>query len=177
MLEEAVEWLNCKNGKIYIDATAGGGGHSKEIAKRISPDGRLLSFDVDPDAINAASEALKPYEKVATVIKSSYVKIPEVLNSLNIDKITGGILYDLGASYHQFNAAEKGFSFSKEAPLDMRFNPESSINAYDIVNNYPEEQLAQIFKEYGEERYSRRIARKNCRNSSKKRDKNHNRAC
>lgn len=158
MKNEAVDALECKDGLIYVDCTLGGGGHSELILKRISPNGRLISFDIDQDAIDAASERLKEYENL-TIVKSSYTNIKEVLKSLGIDKITGGVLFDLGASYHQLTKQERGFSFSKEAPLDMRFNMDSDFSAYDVVNDYSENDLVKIFSEYGEERFSKRIAK------------------
>ena len=160
MKQEAVDALECRNGLIYIDCTLGGGGHSELILKRIQPDGRLVAFDIDQDAIDAASERLKAYKNTLTIVKTSYTTIKQTLTSLNIPKITGGVLFDLGASYHQFNKAERGFSFSKEAPLDMRFNQESDFSAYDVVNTYSEADLVRIFSEYGEERFSKRIAKK-----------------
>lgn len=158
MKNEAVDALECKNGLVYVDCTLGGGGHSELILKRISPDGRLISFDVDDDAIEAASARLKDYKNL-TIVKNSYTNIKKVLHSLGIEKINGGVLFDLGASYHQFNKAERGFSFSKEAPLDMRFNQDADFSAYDVVNGYSEQELVRIFSEYGEERFSKRIAR------------------
>lgn len=158
MLNEAVDALKCENGKIYVDCTLGGGGHSELILKRISPDGRLIAFDVDDDAIAAASKRLEGYKNL-TIVKNSYTNIKEVLANLGIEKITGGILFDLGASYHQLTKQERGFSFSKEAPLDMRFNQDSDFTAYDVVNTYSEEDLVKIFSEYGEEHFSKRIAR------------------
>ncbi len=158
MKNEAVDALECKNGLIYVDCTLGGGGHSELILKRIQPEGRLISFDVDDDAIAAASERLKDYENL-TIVKNSYTNIKKVLHELGIEKITGGVLFDLGASYHQFNKAERGFSFTKAAPLDMRFNQDADFSAYDVVNTYPEEDLVRIFSEYGEERFSKRIAK------------------
>lgn len=158
MKNEAVDALECKNGLIYVDCTLGGGGHSELILKRIQPEGRLISFDVDDDAIAAASERLKDYENL-TIVKNSYTNIKKVLHELGIEKITGGVLFDLGASYHQFNKAERGFSFSKAAPLDMRFNQDADFSAYDVVNTYCEEDLIRIFSEYGEERFSKRIAK------------------
>jgi len=160
LLKETIDALDCKKGLIYVDATLGGGGHSFEIAKRIYPEGRLISFDVDPDAIEESSKKLEPYKDIVTIVKANYSQIPEKLLQLNIPKITGGIVFDLGASYHQFMKAEKGFSFSKEASLDMRFDPESPVTAYDIINNKTEHELRMIFQEYGEERFSRRIAKK-----------------
>ena len=159
MKNEAVDALNCENGKIYVDCTLGGGGHSELILKRIQPDGRLIAFDIDEDAIEAASERLKDYKNL-TIVKNSYVNIKKVLHDLGIEKVTGGVLFDLGASYHQFNKGERGFSFSKEAPLDMRFNQDADFSAYDVVNTYSESDLVRIFSEYGEERFSKRIAKK-----------------
>ena len=158
MKNEAVDALNCKDGLIYVDCTLGGGGHSELILKRIQPNGKLIAFDIDQDAIDAASERLKDYKNL-TIVKSSYTNIKQVLKDLGIEKITGGILFDLGASYHQLTKQERGFSFSKEAPLDMRFNMDSDFSAYDIVNGYSEEELVKIFSEYGEERFSKRIAK------------------
>ena len=158
MKNEAVDALNCQDGLIYVDCTLGGGGHSELILKRIQPNGRLISFDVDQDAIDVATERLKNYKNL-TIVKNSYTNIKQVFKELGIEKITGGILFDLGASYHQLTKQERGFSFSKEAPLDMRFNMDSDFSAYDVVNNYKEEELVKIFSEYGEERFSKRIAK------------------
>ena len=159
MKNEAVDALECQDGKIYVDCTLGGGGHSGLILSRIQPSGRLIAFDVDEDAIKASSERLKDYKNL-TIVKNSYTNIKEVLHSLGIEKITGGVLFDLGASYHQFHKGERGFSFSKEAPLDMRFNQDADFSAYDVVNTYSENDLVRIFSEYGEERFSKRIAKK-----------------
>ena len=159
MLNEAVDALDCKDGKVYVDCTLGGGGHSELILKRISPNGRLISFDIDDEAIRHASERLKNYSNL-TIIKSSYVNLKYELKKLGIEKITGGVIIDLGASYHQLTKAERGFSFSKEAPLDMRFDLSADFSAYDVVNSYKEEDLVRIFSEYGEERFSKRIAKK-----------------
>lgn len=158
MKNEAVDALECKNGLIYVDCTLGGGGHSELILERISPDGRLIAFDIDQDAIDAATERLKDYKNL-TIVKTSYTNIKQVLKNLGIDKITGGILFDLGASYHQLTKQERGFSFSKTAPLDMRFDTDSDFSAYDVVNGYSEDRLVKIFSEYGEERFSKRIAK------------------
>lgn len=158
MKNEAVDALECRDGLVYVDCTLGGGGHSELILQRISPNGRLIAFDIDDDAIAAASERLKNYDNL-TIVKNSYTNIKPVLHSLGIEKISGGVLFDLGASYHQFNKAERGFSFSKEAPLDMRFNQEAEFSACDVVNSYAEEELVRIFSEYGEERFSKRIAK------------------
>ena len=159
MKNEAVDALECRDGLVYVDCTLGGGGHSELILQKIQPNGRLIAFDIDNDAIQAASERLKDYRNL-TIVKSSYTNIKKVLHELGIEKITGGVLFDLGASYHQFDKAERGFSFSKEAPLDMRFDTEQNFSAYDVVNTYSEDDLVRIFSEYGEERFSKRIAKK-----------------
>jgi len=161
MLNEAVDALipdGAISDKIFVDATLGGGGHSALIASRLSDGGKLISFDVDTDAINAAKKKLEPYKNV-TIVQDSYVNIKENLERLGIEKITGGIIFDLGASYHQLTKAERGFSFMKDAPLDMRFNQEQEFRAWDIVNKYSADDLVKIFSEYGEERFSKRIAK------------------
>ena len=159
MLNEAVDALECEDGKIYVDCTLGGGGHSELILKRISPNGKLISFDIDDEAIAHSRERLKEYNNL-TIVKSSYTNIKVELQKLGIKKITGGVLLDLGASYHQLTKAERGFSFSKDAPLDMRFDMQADFSAYDVVNTYKEDDLVRIFSEYGEERFSKRIAKK-----------------
>ena len=159
MKQEAVNIMEPQDGKIYVDCTLGGGGHSGLILEKIQPSGKLISFDIDDDAIKAASERLKDYKNL-TIVKSSYTNLRKVLKVQGIERITGGILLDLGASYHQLTKAERGFSFSKEAPLDMRFDQDADITAYDIVNHYKEDDLVRIFSEYGEERFSKRIAKK-----------------
>ena len=159
MLQEAVNALECNEGKLYIDCTLGGGGHSELILKRIGQNGKLIAFDIDQDAINHAQERLKDYKNL-TIIKSSYTNVKTELAKLGIKKISGGALLDLGASYHQLTKAERGFSFSKDAPLDMRFNMDSDFSAYDVINTYSEDDLVRIFSEYGEERFSKRIAKK-----------------
>ena len=158
MKNEAVDALNCTDGKIYVDCTLGGGGHSELILQRISPNGKLIAFDIDQDAIDAATERLKDYKNL-TIVKSSYTNIKQVLKDFGIEKITGGVLFDLGASYHQLTKQERGFSFSKEAPLDMRFNKEGDLTAYDVINTYSEDDLVRIFSQYGEEHFSKRIAK------------------
>ncbi len=159
MSEEAVDALNCESGKIYVDGTLGGGGYSKLILEKIQPEGQLFSFDVDIDAINTSKERLKSYNNL-TIIHDSYTNIKNCLQSYGINQITGGIVFDLGASYYQLTSAERGFSFIKDAKLDMRFNKLSEFSAYDLVNTYKEEDLVRIFSEYGEERFSKRIAKK-----------------
>ena len=158
MAHEAVDALNCEPGKIYVDATLGGGGHSELILQKIQPDGQLIAFDIDEDAIKASKERLKDYKNL-TIVKVSYSNIKKVLQDLGIKEITGGIVFDLGASYHQLTKQERGFSFMKDAPLDMRFDRDSDFSAYDVVNNYSEDDLVRIISEYGEERFTKRIVK------------------
>ena len=158
MAKEATDALCCESGKIYVDATLGGGGYSSIIAAKILPDGKLFSFDVDDDAITAAKLRLEKYDNVH-IIKDSHVNISKALQNLGVKTITGGVVYDFGASFYQLTNAERGFSFSKEAFLDMRFNKNADFSAYDVVNSYKEEELVKIFSEYGEERFSKRIAK------------------
>jgi len=167
MLNEAVDALNCEDGKIYVDCTLGGGGHSELILKRIFPNGKLIAFDIDDEAIAHSKERLKDYKNL-TIVKSSYTNVRKELKKLGIDKITGGVIIDLGASYHQLTKAERGFSFMKDAPLDMRFDTKSDFSAYDVVNMYSENDLVRIFSEYGEERFSKRIAKKIVETRNKK---------
>ncbi len=159
MAKEAVDALNCQEGKLYVDATLGGGGYSELILQRISPNGQLISFDVDSDAINASRERLKNYGNL-TIVQDSYVNVKNYLNKNGIKEITGGIVFDLGASYPQLTSDTRGFSFQKDARLDMRFNQNAEFTAHDVINSYSESELVRIFSEYGEERFSKRIAKK-----------------
>jgi len=154
LLEESINGLNIKPDGIYVDGTAGGAGHSVEIAKKLSDKGRLIALDRDPNAIEVATERLTKYN--ATVVKSNYSEIKEVLSELNIDKVNG-VLMDLGVSSYQLDTAERGFSYHSDAPLDMRMSQEG-ISAKDIVNEFSEQQIVKILFEYGEEKFARRIA-------------------
>lgn len=153
LLNESIEGLNIKPDGIYIDGTAGGAGHSSEIAKRLTT-GRLIALDKDPDAIKTATERLAKYP-CAEVIRSDFAEIPAVLDRLGIDK-ADGVLLDLGVSSHQLDDAQRGFSYHSEAPLDMRMSQEGT-SAYDIVNNASGAQLAKILYDYGEEKFTPRI--------------------
>lgn len=153
LLNECIEGLSIKPNGIYVDGTAGGAGHSVEIAKRLEK-GKLIAIDRDPTAVEAASERLKGYN--AVVVKANYSEIDEVLKSLSIDKVDG-ILLDLGVSSHQLDKAERGFSYHNDAPLDMRMSCEG-LSARDVVNTYSYEELSKILFEYGEEKFSRSIA-------------------
>ncbi len=159
MLKEAVDALKCTGGRLYIDATLGGGGYSELILKRISPDGRLIAFDIDIDAVNFSKNRLKDYKNL-TIVNDSYTNIKKYLEKNQIKEIDGGIVFDLGASAPQLTSKTRGFSFLSDSKLDMRFNQCGNFSAYDVVNGYKEDELARIFSEYGEERFSKRIAKR-----------------
>lgn len=152
LFDEAIKALDLNENKIIVDGTAGGGGHSGKIAKRAK---RVISIDQDPDAITVLNERLGDKENV-TIVHDNYSNIKNIVSNLNIEKIDG-LLLDLGVSSFQLDTAERGFSFHKDAPLDMRMS-KSGLSAYDVVNNYDERQLADIIYRYGEEKFSRRIA-------------------
>lgn len=155
MLKECIEGLNINPNGIYLDGTAGGAGHSKEIAKRLE-NGRLLALDQDPDAIKTASERLSPY-KTAKVISSNFRDMDLVLERENIKEIDG-VLLDLGVSSHQLDERERGFSYHADAPLDMRMS-QKGLSAKDVVNTYDEFELTRILREFGEEPFARNIAK------------------
>lgn len=156
LLNECLEGLNIKENGIYVDGTLGGAGHSSEILKRLSNEGRLIGIDQDTDALKAAKERLKNYSNV-TFVHSNFSSIENVLNNLNIDGVDG-ILMDLGVSSYQLDEGERGFSYMKDAPLDMRMNRDNDFSAYNVINEYSEEYLYRIIRDYGEEKFARRIA-------------------
>ena len=156
MLNECIEGLNIKPDGIYVDGTLGGAGHSKEIVKRLNINGRLIAFDKDTDALTVSKNRLKEYDNI-TFIHNDYKNMCEVLEELGIKEVDG-ILLDLGVSSYQLDNRERGFSYIGDAELDMRMNREQSLTAKDVVNNYSEEKLANIFFTYGEEKFSRKIA-------------------
>jgi len=159
LLKETIENLNCQEGGIYLDCTVGGGGHSSEILQLIGDSGFLYCLDRDKDAILAAEKKLSQVGKNYKLIKSSYVNLSKITPEYNIPKLDG-ILFDLGVSSYQLDNAERGFSFSKDAFLDMRFDQDdnSNLTAYDVVNKFSKEKLIEIFSKYGEEPYSKTIA-------------------
>lgn len=159
LLKETIEYLKVKPDGIYIDGTLGGGGHSYEILKQLSDTGKLIGIDQDVEALKAASERLHEYPKNFIAVKNNFVNIDRVLGDLNIDKIDGMIL-DIGVSSHQLDEEERGFSYMKDAPLDMRMDRQQELSAYTVVNEYPAEVLTDIFYKYGEEKWSKRIADK-----------------
>ena len=157
LLDECIENLNIKPDGIYVDGTLGGGGHSSEICKQLSEEGTLIGLDRDRDALAAAEKRLEPYNCRKIFVQCNYSEIRRVLQELEIDGIDGALL-DLGVSSFQLDNAERGFSYMQEAPLDMRMSQDDSFTAYDIVNGYSEKDLKRIITEYGEERWSARIA-------------------
>lgn len=154
LFDEAINALNIKPDGIYFDGTSGGGGHSGAIASRLTT-GRLISVDQDPDAIEILHERLGKYPCV-TVVKSNFCMIKQVLREQSISKVDG-ILLDLGVSSHQLDEGERGFSYKKDAPLDMRMSQEGTTAA-DLVNNLSEQELSKIIFTYGEEKFAKRIA-------------------
>jgi len=155
LLDECIEALNIKPDGIYIDGTAGGGGHSYEIAKRLES-GRLIAIDQDIDAIEAAGKRLLPFADRVTLVKNNFANIGEVCKELGIDKIDG-VLMDLGVSSYQLDSVDRGFSYNADAPLDMRMDKSAALDAKIVVNTYSQNELKRILFEYGEERYTNRI--------------------
>ena len=159
MLSEVIHYLNCKPGKIYADCTLGGSGHASAILEKIIPDGILIGIDQDIDAIKNAKRKLKPYKLNIHLFHDNFINLPKILSQLNITAVDG-ILLDLGISFHHLDSSGRGFSFRKDEPLDMRMNIESDTTAEELINTMDEKSLAEIFFKYGEERYSRKIAKK-----------------
>ena len=167
LLYECIEALNIRDGYTYIDCTAGGGGHSLEIAKRMGPNSRLICFDRDKNAIAAATKRLEGYLDRVTFVNDNFSSLGEVIREMKIDNL-GGVLADLGCSSHQFDTAERGFSYMQDARLDMRMDTDSPLSAYEVVNEYPEDALKRILFEYGEEKFSARIASAICKRRAEK---------
>ena len=155
LLEECIEGLNIKKDGIYVDGTLGGAGHSSQILKKLSKKGKLLGIDRDEEALQAAKEKLKDFSNVI-YIHGNHDDIKEIIESQNIDKVDG-ILLDLGVSSYQLDEGSRGFSYIKEAKLDMRMDKTQELTAEKVVNEYSEESLCKILEEYGEERFSRKI--------------------
>ena len=158
LYQETIQYLTAHEAKRFLDCTAGAGGHSEGLLQNSSPESKLIALDLDPTAVALSQERLKPYGKRAQVIQASYLEAPQVLQAQGWDG-ADGILMDLGVSSMQFDQAERGFSFRFDAPLDMRFDPNQGKSAADLVNGLSEGDLAQILWMYGEEKFSRRIAR------------------
>ncbi|MGG3562016.1 16S rRNA (cytosine(1402)-N(4))-methyltransferase RsmH [Neobacillus rhizosphaerae] len=159
LLKEAVDGLNIKSDGIYVDCTMGGAGHSSLILSRLGDNGKLFAFDQDETAIAHAKVKLSEYGSRLEIIKSNFLYLKEELEQRGIDKVDG-VLYDLGVSSPQLDTPERGFSYHHDAPLDMRMDNEADISAYDVINHWAYEDLVRIFFRYGEEKFSKQIARK-----------------
>ena len=154
MLNECIEGLNIRPDGLYVDCTAGGGGHSYAIAERLTEGGKLIAIDRDADAIEAVTERLRPFSDRVEIVRNNFSALKDILGGRKAD----GVLIDLGISSHQIDTAERGFSYMQDAPLDMRMNRDDPLSAADVVNGYSEEHLADLIFRYGEEKFSRRIA-------------------
>ena len=158
MLTETVDLLHVRPGGIFLDGTVGGGGHSFEILRRLSGTGRLIGIDQDEDAIQAAKARLSVYGDCVTLVHANYADFKRVLRDLGVEKLDG-ILLDLGVSSHQFDEAERGFSYRTDAPLDMRMDRSQDKTAKDIINTYTETELYRMIRDYGEDPFAKNIAK------------------
>ena len=158
LVGEVIASLQCRAGAVYLDGTLGGGGHAFEILSNSAPDGRLIGIDADGDALREAGKRLALFGDRATLVKGNFADMETTLSSLNIEKVDG-ILLDLGVSSHQLDTAERGFSFTLDAPLDMRMDGTRGQSASDLVNTLSEEELKQVIWKFGEERMAGRVAR------------------
>lgn len=154
LLNECIEALDIKPDGLYVDCTTGGGGHSYEIAKRLTSGGKLICIDRDKEALEAAKKKLEPFSDRITFVNENFLNLETILDGAAPD----GILMDLGVSSYQLDTPERGFSYMHDAPLDMRMSQDVGFSAYDVVNGYDESELARVIFEYGEERFSRRVA-------------------
>ena len=158
LLDETISNLNIKPDGIYVDGTLGGGGHSYEIASRLTEGGRLIGIDQDDDAIRAAGERLKEFSDRVTIVRNNYCNTADVLDELGISKVNG-IILDLGVSSYQLDTAERGFTYKTDAPLDMRMDRRQTVTAKNIVNEYSEFDLYRIIRDYGEDKFAKNIAK------------------
>lgn len=158
LTKEILSYLNIEKGGVYIDCTLGGGGHSKAILENIYPHGLVVGIDQDIEAIKTAKEELKRYIDKVRLVKGNFKNLEGILSDLKI-KTVSGIVFDLGVSFHQLKEKERGFSFKEDSHLDMRMDLTQKFNADILINSYSEKDLTEIFEKYGEERFSRRIAR------------------
>ena len=158
LLDEVIENLQIRPGGIYVDGTLGGAGHSFEIVRRLSLDGRLVGIDRDEAAVEAAAKRLEPFADRVTIVRGNYLDTPSILQDLGIGSMDG-ILLDIGVSSHQFDEADRGFSYREDAPLDMRMDRRDQLTAADIVNGYSEAELFRIIRDYGEDQFAKNIAK------------------
>ena len=158
LLQETIDGLNIRPDGVYVDGTLGGGGHSYEIASRLSDRGQLIGIDQDEAAITAAGERLKEFGDRVIIVRSNYRNTKSILQSLQIEKIDGMML-DLGVSSYQLDTEERGFSYRYDAPLDMRMDKRQTLTARDIVNGYSEMELFRVIRDYGEDKFAKNIAK------------------
>lgn len=158
LLRECIEGLHIRPGFTYVDCTTGGGGHSYEIARRLSGEARLICLDRDTDALSAAKTRLKNFSDKITFVHTNFSDLGAILDKLQVNNL-GGVLADLGCSSYQFDTPERGFSYMHDAPLDMRMDTDSGLTAYDVVNTYGEDELQRILYEYSEEKFAAKIAK------------------
>ena len=161
LLNECIEGLAVKPDGIYVDGTLGGAGHAFHVCEKLSEKGQFIGIDQDEAAIRTSTERLQPFGDRVHLVRSNYVNVKQVVKELQIDKVDG-ILLDLGVSSYQLDERARGFSYMGNSPLDMRMDTSTGITAKDVVNNYSEEELADIIWNYGEEKFSRQIAKNIC---------------
>ncbi len=161
MLEEVLKSLDVKADGIYLDCTLGGGGHALAIGKKLSAQAQLIGLDQDDDAINAATQNLSGLACKVKIVRENFSRLDKVLDDLGVEKING-VLFDLGVSSHQIDTPERGFSYMKNSPLDMRMDRRQKLTARDVINSFEQDRLIKIFREYGEERFAKRIAAAIC---------------
>jgi len=157
MYREVIEYLKLQPGKVIIDATVGLGGHTEEILKRVGPGGKVIGIDRDEESLSYARERLKDYADYLQLIYGDFREIDKIARNLHLNEVDG-ILYDLGLSSFQIENSKRGFSFQREGPLDMRMDRNSYISAYDLINNLTEDEISNILRTYGQERWHNRIA-------------------
>jgi 16S rRNA (cytosine1402-N4)-methyltransferase len=158
MLNEVVNYLNCRPGNVYVDGTLGGCGHARAICEKIIPGGTLIGIDQDIDAVSNAETVLKDYSSNIHLFHGNFIRLPEFLEQLEIDSVDG-ILLDLGLSQHQIENSGRGFSFRKDEPLDMRMDIQSRQTAQELVNDLSQQELQELFRKYGEERRAKQIVK------------------
>lgn len=158
MLKETIFYLNLRQGGTYVDCTLGGGGHTEKIIEKILPGGRVIGIDQDPNALAAARGILAGYAESIIFVHSNFYRLKDVVAEYGLEQVDG-VLFDLGVSSHQLDEGDRGFSYKQDAPLDMRMNPAESLTAERLVNELNEDELTGIIRDYGEERWAKRIAR------------------
>lgn len=158
LLDETIRELKIKPDGIYVDGTLGGGGHAYHVLSRLSDEGRYIGIDQDQDAIRASTKRLAPFKDKVTIVRDNYVNMPNVLKDLGISHVDG-ILLDLGVSSFQLDEKDRGFTYREDVPLDMRMDQRQSFSARDIVNEYSEQELFHIIRDYGEDKFAKNIAK------------------